>query len=67
MTRNLQIGLQAFATVAQFILPDIPGITPEWVKFGHSVIAAAQALSAIIGHYFNPDGTPARAAYVKEP
>jgi hypothetical protein len=55
--------LQAVALVGQFLLPDIPGISPEWLKFGHSALAAVQGLSAFLGHSYNPDGTPARAAY----
>lgn len=65
MTRKVQLAVQAVAIVAQFTLDDIPGISAEWLKFSHSLLAGLQALSAWMGHSYNPDGTPAVVAYQK--
>lgn len=66
MTRKVQLVLQGVGVAGQILLPSVPHITPEWLQFGHAILAAAQALSAWIGHQFNPDGTPAKVAYEKE-
>lgn len=66
MTRNIQLTFQVLATMAQFILPATPGLPPEWLNFGHAVIAALQGGAAIIGHSFNPDGTSAKVSYEPE-
>ena len=65
MTRNVQMALQIVAGCGQVIIPAIPGITPPWVAFGHAVIGACQVALGIIGHYYNPDGTPAEMSYQK--
>lgn len=65
MTRNVQMALQIVAGCGQVILPTIPGITPEWLKFGHAILAACSTAIAVIGHYYNPDGTPAEVSYQK--
>ena len=65
MTRNVQLALQAIAVLGQFLLPAWPGIQPECLNFGHAVVGGLQAIVALIGHAYNPDGTPAGVAYDK--
>lgn len=63
MTRKFQLIAQCVAAFAQVVMPATPGITPEWLTFGHAIIGGLQAVLAVLGHSYNPDGTPAKAAY----
>lgn len=63
MTRKFQIAVQCVAAFAQIVMPTVPGITPEWQTFGHAVLSGLQAVVAILGHQYNPDGTTAKVAY----
>lgn len=65
MTRNVQLALQAIAVLAQFLLPAWPDIDPKWLNFGHAFVGGIQGVVALIGHAYNPDGTPSQVAYSK--
>ena len=65
MTRRVTLVLQLIAGCGQVLIPAIPGITQEWMTFGHAVIGACQVAITIIAHNRNPDGTMAEDAYTK--
>ena len=65
MTRNLSFSLQSLAVAGQIIIPTIP-MSQEWIKVGHAVVAAIQAILAIAAHSSNPDGTPASVSYMPD-
>ena len=57
--------IQFLATAVQganFLLPVVPEKYKVWVAF---TAGLAQAASGLIAHYFNPDGTPAKVAYLE--
>ncbi len=66
MTKNTQLMLQAVINGLQPLVPVVPGITQEWHTFCHVGLGVASTIIGIVGHYYNPDGTPAAVAYVKE-
>lgn len=61
---NILVQLLGIITHAAAMAGDIlPANTNETAMI---VAASAQALSGIIAHYRNPDGTPAAVAYIPE-
>ena len=65
MTRNLSVILQSIAIVGQFVVPTLP-LNPDQTRMVHAIIAAAQAILALIAHSHNPDGTTCKVAYIPE-
>ncbi len=63
MTRNLQMFLQIFFTIAQFLIPAFATITHEQAVAVTGCIAAVQGILGFTGANYNPDGTPAKVAY----
>ena len=66
MTRNLQMILQLLAAFVQIVVTQVPDIPPNWTPAIHGLVAFCQVAIAIIGHSYNPDGTPAAVGYQKE-
>lgn len=66
MTSRWQTGLQLLAAFLQIVVTQIPSIPPDWSPVIHGGVAFCQMAIAIIGHNYNPDGTPAQVAYRKE-
>lgn len=64
MTRGWHIALQVLALGAQFLVDDLP-VAREWHPWLHRLGAFANAAMGLwaLGH--NPDGTPAKVAYVR--
>ena len=67
MTRKWQLALQLTAAFIQMVLTQVPGIPPDWMPVIHGGVAFCQAALAIIGHNYNPDGTPAVVSYQEPP
>lgn len=63
VTRNLQIIFQLIALFGQALVPLVPGMPDEWRVFCHAFIGCCSSASAVIGHYYNPNGTPAEIPY----
>jgi len=63
VTRNLQIIFQLIALFGQALIPLVPGMPDEWRVFCHAFVGVCSSASAVIGHHFNPNGTPAQVPY----
>lgn len=63
MTRNLQMILQLVAAFIQIVVTQVPDIPANWTPAIHGLVAFCQVAIAIVGHSYNPDGTPAVVSY----
>ena len=66
MKFSSNIAIQMLALVAQGLnatMELLPGRGQFWAMVG---LSAVQGLTAVLAHFANPDGTPAKAPYIKK-
>jgi hypothetical protein len=66
-TFSVNIAVQVVAFVLQALnqlMPIVPAKYQLWVTFA---IAVAQAVSALLAHFVNPDGSSAKLPYTPKP
>jgi hypothetical protein len=56
-------ALGSALVVTQMVTGFIP---PKYAAWGAAAVTTIQSLTAILAHFRNPDGTPARVAYEPE-
>jgi hypothetical protein len=64
MKLSVNVVIQVLGTIVQ-VVNLVSGVVPkdfEWVVAG--VVGVIQAVTGILAHFANPDGTPAAAPYV---
>ena len=66
MKFSVNVAIQMLALVMQGLNSTadlLPGKGKFWAMVGMS---AVQGLTAVLAHFVNPDGTPAKAPYIKK-
>lgn len=61
------VVIQVLATLGQALSLLQPVFSPDGKVIVATLLALIQASSALIAHFYNPDGTPARLPYNENP
>ena len=62
---NINVVIQVLSMILQVLNYATPVVPVKYQVFVTFAIAVVQALSALLAHFKNPDGTPAATPYVK--
>jgi hypothetical protein len=64
MKLSINVAIQALGTVAQLVNQTSDLLPPKPRFWATVALSAIQGLTAVLAHFANPDGTPARTAWV---
>lgn len=66
MPLRVNVTIQLLALFCQLVIQQIPGLGTEWLPFVGALTSFFQAATSLIAQYWNPDGSPAKQAYVSK-
>jgi len=62
MPRSTTVIIQCICIIVAMLAPLLP-VSKEWHQFVATIPAVVSAVSAILAHSYNPDGTTAAVGY----
>lgn len=65
MTLRLNVVAQLAGASSQLLIDTLP-IAHDWHPWLRGLAAFVQLYAGLMAHYSNPDGTPAKVAYVRD-